>query len=196
MSEFESTGILYVKYAKRTIDLDFELGYAKKGDVGLDLPVVMIKDDPKFKITPHNDYLINWKERWFDIPGHGMAEVPCGLSVKVPDDAWANIKPRSSTPWKRRLHVSEGVIDSGYTGPLYILVGNPNNEPARIREMDRLAQLIIMPKYRTYQADASGAFCGHGGIEIEKSDSLPSTERGDTGFGSSGGVQDGENDAR
>jgi deoxyuridine 5'-triphosphate nucleotidohydrolase len=171
------------------VDLNFNLEYAKEGDVGLDLPVAMIKGDEKFKITPHNDYLINWEERWFDIPAKGMAEIPCGLSVKVPDDAWGNIKPRSSTPWKRRLHVSEGVIDSGYTGPLYILVNNPNNEPSRIKEMDRLAQLIIVPKYRSYHVDAGGAVCGHSEIAIEKSSDLPSTERGDTGFGSSGGVQ-------
>ena len=192
--DYQGQGVLYVKYEQQTKDMGFNLQYAKPGDVGLDLPVVMSKDDPKFKITPHRDYLINWEEKWFDIPAHGMAEVPCGLSVKVPDDAWANIKPRSSTGWKRRLLVYEGVIDSQYVGPLYILVQNPNSSPARIHEGDKLAQLIIMPKYNTYYYEQLNSPMGIGchekctqrGIGIEQAEQLPETVRGATGFGSSG----------
>ena len=163
---------LYVKYDPILVEKGFELKHAKPGDVGFDLPVVM---DDRLKIEPFKDYYINWKERWFDIPPHGSAEIPCGMAVKIPNNAWGNIKGRSSTRWKRKLHVAEGVIDSDYVGPLYVLVDNPNGITVRIAEFDRLAQLLILPKSEDQPI-----------IKVEQ---LPSTERGNTGFGSSGGIK-------
>ncbi|MEM3097489.1 MAG: hypothetical protein QXU32_02050 [Nitrososphaerales archaeon] len=169
---YERIGVLYVKYDEILVKNNYKLSYAKPGDVGLDLPVVM---NEHLKIRPFREYYINTLERWFDIPPGGTAEIPCGLSVKLPDDAWGNIKPRSSTGWKRNLNVLEGTIDSGYTGPLYVLVKNPNSEPIRIYEFDRLAQLIVLPKYPS--------------LRICTADELPTTERGNSGFGSSGGIR-------
>jgi deoxyuridine 5'-triphosphate nucleotidohydrolase len=164
------TDCLYIKYDQILLDKKFELKHAKPGDVGYDLPVVM---SDKLKIEPHQDYYVNNHERWFDIPPFGLAEIPCGLSIKIPDGYWGNIKPRSSTGWKRRLVVYEGVIDSQYTGSLFILAENPGNKPARIREFDKLAQLILIPKAGEHQV--------HSMVVPE----LPKTVRGDTGFGSS-----------
>ena len=148
----------------------FELKHALPGDVGYDLPVVV---DERLKVQPNRSYFINLVERWFDIPPHGYAEVPCGLAVKVPDDCWGNIKARSSTGWRRRLAVNEAVIDSQYVGPLFILVFNPSNEPVRIKAGEKLAQLILIPKKREPVA-----------VEVRKE--LPQTVRNESGFGSSG----------
>ena len=180
--QYDNNGILYVKYDQALIDKGYTLEYAKQGDVGLDLPVVM---DDRLQVKPFRDYYINKENGWFDIPANGIAEVPCGLAVKVPDDAWANIKPRSSTPWKKKLIVFEAVIDSGYTGPLFILVHNPQHGPVRIHEWDRLAQMIIIPKYHVHNVDS---FMKSEGINIEDVSELPQTDRADTGFGSSGGI--------
>jgi len=160
---------LYVKYDQILLDRSFKLKHAKPEDVGYDLPVLM---DERLKIEPNMPYYLNWDERWFDIPPQGSAEIPCGLSVKLPNNAWGNIKPRSSTGWKRKLSVIEGVIDSGYVGPLFILVHNSNNHTVRINEFDRLAQFIIIPKY------------AYSSLKIESVDRLPQTERSNTGFGS------------
>ena len=173
--DFAKTGVFYVKYDDVNIKREYQLRYAKEGDVGLDLPVVI---DKRLKIEPHRGYYINFKEEWFDIPPSGLAEIPCGLSIKVPEDSWANIKPRSSTAWRKRLVVNEGIIDSGYVGPIFILVFNPNLEPIRVKAGDRLAQLIIVPKYPVEKI-----------ISVSY---LPQTERGKTGFGSSGGVSESE----
>lgn len=170
--------MLYVKYDPILVSKQFKLQHAKPGDVGYDLPVVM---DERLKIEPFKDYYINWEERWFDVPPHGSAEVPCGMAVKIPDDAWGNIKGRSSTRWKRKLHVAEGVIDSDYVGPLYVLVDNPNNIPIRIAEFDRIAQLLILPKYVSHTMN--------GILPVEEVEQLPDTVRGQTGFGSSGGIK-------
>ena len=168
ISEFQKVGYLYVKYDQILIDKKFELKHAKPYDIGLDLPVVM---DNRLKIEPYQDYYINHTEKWFDIPPLGLAEIPCGLSIKIPDNAWGNIKPRSSTGWRLKLVVFEGVIDSGYIGPIYILVENPNSRTIRIHEFDKLAQLIVLPKYEP--------------LSIVSVDELPKTIRGITGFGSS-----------
>jgi dUTP pyrophosphatase len=160
---------------------NWDLAYAKPGDVGLDLPVIINPKNERFKprIKPHRHYYIapngsdDDPQPWIDIPPLGKAEISTGLRVKVPEDSWANIKSRSSTGWKKGLNVFEGVIDSGYTGPLFVLVFNPNSEPVRIHEGDRIAQLIIIPKYPL--------------TSIVKTGDLPNTERGDSGFGSSGG---------
>lgn len=165
---------LLVKYDPVLVDQGFKLEIAKPGDAGMDLPVVM---NDKLKVAPHMDYYINTAERWFDIPPHGFAEIPCGLAVKVPEDAWGNIRPRSSTGWKRRLSVTDATIDSGYTGPIYILVHNPNNTPVRVHEFDRLAQMVIIPKHP------------YGGV-VKSVSELPDTARGNTGFGSSGGMKE------
>jgi len=172
MSAQMETGRLLVKYDPVHYDekiLKFQLKFAKDKDVGLDLPVVV---DKRLKVQPHMDYYINQKEQWFDIPPIGYAEVPCGLAVKIPINAWGSIKARSSTAWKRHLVVTEGVIDEGFVGPLFILVFNPNSHPVRVKAGEKLAQLIIIPKY------------GLKGIETVNE--LPKTERESTCFGSTG----------
>ena len=150
-----------------SLKIDFQ--FAKPGDAGIDLPVVI---NDHLKVVPHRDYYIDHKNQQFDIPGGGYAEIPCGLAVKVPDMAWGNIKPRSSTAWKRRLVVNEAVIDSGYTGPLFILVFNPNIDPVTVVAGEKLAQLIIIPKFPLT-----------GIVAVEE---LPKTARGTDGFGSTG----------
>jgi dUTP pyrophosphatase len=98
-------------------------------------------------------------------------DLDTGFDIKVPSATWGCIKARSST-WKRRkLMVSEGVIDTGYTGKLSVLVFNPWPWPKFIKKGDRLAQLVLIPMcYPT----------------ITFVDEMPITDRGESAFGSSG----------
>lgn len=169
--EFQPSGELYVYQSIG----EWNLRHAKPGDVGLDLPVRikgMEHAKPPIQVYPHCDYYINYQEAWVDIPALGYAELPSGLHIKLPDDAWGLIKARSSTGWKKRLNVVEGTIDSQFVGALCCLVFNPNTKPIRVHHEERLAQLILIPKYPL----KSIIYC----------DKLPETIRGDTGFGSSG----------
>lgn len=111
------------------------------------------------------------EEKWL-WPLQG-AVLDTGWRVKIPVGCWGSIKSRSSTFIKRRIKVYEGVIDSGYTGPLKIIVQNMSLLPKRVRLGDRLAQLIIIGEIRT---------------EVWETPSLDSekTTRGPEGFGSSG----------
>lgn len=95
-----------------------------------------------------------------------------GWKIKIPEGYWGSIKARSSTLMKRKLFINEGVVDSGYTGELSVLVFNPTWLPKRIKIGDRLAQLIIIPQVEIE--------------EIKDAYSMPLTMRGESGFGSTG----------
>lgn len=103
-------------------------------------------------------------------PG-AIAHVPCGVSVKVPSGHFGMITGRSSTFSKKGLLVPQSIIDEGYVGPLYVVAWNPGLVPIAVPTADRIAQLILVP-YVTPVA--------------ELVDSLPETERGTHGFGSTG----------
>jgi dUTP pyrophosphatase len=114
------------------------------------------------------------REFIFIPPGHTV-EVPTGIRVKIPDGHAGFIKGRSSTFYRRKLLVIEGIIDSGYTGQLFVNVWNPafdeDNKPTIIEPMERLGQIVIV----TIPT-----------LDVVVVDKLPVTERGDSGFGSTG----------
>lgn len=146
---------------------DWELKFAKEGDVGLDLPVLV--HNVKF-VKGYEGRIVEGE--WFDIPPGSTVEVPTGLRVKVPNNSWGNIRARSSTGFKLGLMVLDSVIDPGYIGPMYALVHNPTHKAVTVMQGSRLAQLVLIPVYHLEQ--------------IIKVDKLPDTIRGESGFGSSG----------
>lgn len=189
---------------------DWQLGPAKDGDVGMDLPVRIkgmehVEHPPT--LYPPLFGTINYEEGWIDIPAGSYARVPSGLHIKMPDDAWVMVRPRSSTGFKIHLDTFGGTIDSGYIGTLLTLVYNRYTlvkktlcvlkflvcgavglvsksfaarlaksirwGSLRIKDGDRLAQVVLVPKYPLKR--------------IINVDTLPSTIRGTSGFGSSGG---------
>jgi dUTP pyrophosphatase len=74
-------------------------------------------------------------------------DVLCNVRVKLPEDCWGEIRARSSIA-RRGLQVDAGVLDNGYTGPLFVLLRNVNRlsfaGPAvRIKKGDRIGQLVL-----------------------------------------------------
>lgn len=67
--------------------------------------------------------------------------------------------------------VSEGVIDSGYTGSIHVKLYNHGLQSYRVRPGDKISQLVILPIITP---------------KLELVDKLDETERGENGFGSSG----------
>ena len=128
---------------------------------GAKLPTRTFSGDAGFDLYVFGDHTI---------PPGGHANIPTGVRVQFAEGWWGRITGRSSTYHKRGLLVIEGVIDQGYTGPLYVCVRNPNLTPVEIANDDRLGQLI---PHRT--ADI-----------VLEAGKIGLTERGSRGFGSSG----------
>lgn len=102
-----------------------------------------------------------------------FVDVPLGVAIKVPEGTWGLLTARSSTLRKHGLMVAQGVIDCGYTGPLFAGVWNMTNKPVKIEHGMRLVQYILMTNASL-------------GVEAQMVYELPKTERGASGFGSSG----------
>ncbi len=100
-----------------------------------------------------------------------MVNLRTGVFLKLPDGCWGDVRPRSSTFSKRKLFIMGGTIDEGYTGEISVFVWNPTSEPHAVNNGDRLAQLVIAPRIVP---------------QLNIVTDLPTTERGDTGFGSTG----------
>lgn len=107
-------------------------------------------------------------------PGQFL-DVPLGIiRVLLPIGTWARLVGRSSTLRSRGLLVAEGVIDGGYTGPLFAGVFNLTNTAVSLAVGDRIAQLILCPTIDVPVAQTA-------------EHDIPQTDRGTRGFGSSGG---------
>lgn len=108
-----------------------------------------------------------------ELPTNGgfPVDVACHFSMKVPDTHFALIINRSSTARKMGLWVVPGIIDAGYVGPIFTCVYNMTKESVKVEKGMRLAQCILLPRHTP---------------PIKVVDELPTTERGETGFGSTG----------
>ena len=105
-------------------------------------------------------------------PG-GTADIPCGLAMQLPAGVWGLILGRSSTLRTHNLLVNPAVIDTGWRGPLFVNVKNLGDAPFRVKTGMRLGQLIPLPNLAA-------------GLVPTPVDQLDQTDRGVSGFGSSG----------
>jgi len=93
------------------------------------------------------------------------------LAMAIPSGYMGAIWDRSSMAVKRGLHRFAGVIDSGYRGELKVCLWNSADKYCVIHAGERIAQIIFqeVPKFT-----------------LKETLSLDETERGESGFGSSG----------
>ena len=99
--------------------------------------------------------------------------VPTGLSVAFSDEYEIQIRPRSGLAAKNNISVlnTPGTIDSDYRGELKIILFNHGNENFLINNNDRIAQIVLTPIIK---------------MELEETNELPVSIRGEGGFGSTG----------
>ncbi|MAS53589.1 dUTP diphosphatase [Nocardioides sp.] len=111
-------------------------------------------------------------------PGE-RALVPTGIAVALPEGYVALVHPRSGLAVRHGLSIvnTPGTVDAGYRGEIKVLLINHDaREPVVLRRGDRIAQLVIQ---RVERARFT---------EVER---LPESERGDGGYGSTGGFGSG-----
>ena len=99
--------------------------------------------------------------------------VPTGLSVAFSNNFEIQIRPRSGLAVKYNISVlnTPGTIDSDYRGELKVILFNHGNNDFLINNKDRIAQMILTPVIK---------------IDLEQTNDLPDTIRGEGGFGSTG----------
>lgn len=98
-------------------------------------------------------------------------DIPTGVHVALPPGIWLHMVGRSSTLRNSGLLVISAVIDCGYRGELFFGVFNTNHHPVAIDKHQRLAQ-VVPHQILT--------------LNFQLVDELPTSERGNNGFGSSG----------
>ena len=105
-------------------------------------------------------------------PGERGA-VPTGIAVAIPQGFAGLVLPRSGHARRHGIGVvnGPGLIDSGYRGEITVLLINHGNESVSFERGDRIAQLAIV------SAPA---------VEWVEVANLDETDRGESGFGSSG----------
>ena len=105
-------------------------------------------------------------------PG-ARALVPTGLAVAIPSGYAGFVLPRSGLALRHGLTLlnTPGLIDAGYRGEIKVLLINHDCSAVTIARGERIAQLVLQ---RVEHVDL---------VEV---DELPSTARGEGGFGSTG----------
>ena len=101
--------------------------------------------------------------------------LPTGLSIELPEGYVALVCSRSGLAAKHGIQVlnAPGVIDSDYRGEIRVILHNNSDHSVIFRAGDRIAQLMIVPVLS---------------VDWVSVDALGETDRGDGGFGSTGGL--------
>lgn len=99
--------------------------------------------------------------------------VPCGFAMALPIGYEAQVRPRSGLAAKHGVTVlnAPGTIDADYRGEVKVILINHGEADFEIRRGDRIAQMVVAP------------VCG---VSFLERDDLDETERGSSGFGSTG----------
>ena len=102
------------------------------------------------------------------------AVVRTGIAVAIPEGFAGFVHARSGRALSEGLALvnAPGVIDSGYRGEIKVILVNLDAEAAlHIKRGDKIAQLIVQPIQT---------------VDLDEVESLPRSERGEGGFGSTG----------
>lgn len=99
--------------------------------------------------------------------------IPCGFAIELPVGFEVQVRPRSGLAFKHGVTVlnAPGTIDSDYRGEMKVLLINHGDDPFKIEEGDRIAQMLIAPVFLA---------------NFQIADELGPSDRGAGGFGSTG----------
>ena len=104
---------------------------------------------------------------------HERAVVPTGIAIALPEGYEAQVRGRSGLAAKYGVMPANGVgtIDADYRGEIGVILLNTSNTAFVVEPGMRIAQLVVARYER---------------IDWEVVESLEETERGNSGFGSTG----------
>lgn len=137
----------------------------KRLDPTVELPSYAYEGDAGLDLRSAEDVTLQPFERML---------IPTGLAIAIPEGYAGFVQPRSGMALKRGLSMpnSPGLIDAHYRGELKVVAINLDpKEPIHIERGERIAQLVIQ-KVPT--------------VDLVEVAELDETDRGVSGFGSSG----------
>jgi dUTP pyrophosphatase len=107
------------------------------------------------------------------LPARERALIPTGIAAAIPVGYVGLVFGRSGLGIRHGVTMANGVgvIDSDYRGEFHVALVNHSDVSYNVKDGDRIAQLLIMPV---------------ASVTFTQVDSLDSTERGESGFGSTG----------
>ncbi|TFG13902.1 MAG: dUTP diphosphatase [Promethearchaeota archaeon] len=143
---------------------------SKKGDAGADARIMGFKsiihrDDKKELVDIDADsYILKPLER---------IGCPLGFATAIPEGYYFKVVPRSGLALWEGISIvnSPGTIDSGYRNEWMAIVVNLSNKDVILKKGDRICQIILGKIYD---------------YEFIKTDNLAESDRGLSGFGSTG----------
>jgi len=143
-----------------------EVVRVRPGPAPLDLPGYMSPDAAGL------DLLADVEHDLPLAPGE-RALVPTGIAIALPPGYEGQVRPRSGLALRAGVTVlnAPGTIDADYRGEIQVVLVNLGREALTVRRGDRIAQLVVAPVTR---------------IAWREVPALPSSGRGDGGFGSTG----------
>lgn len=104
------------------------------------------------------------------VPPHGRCVIDTGVHVGIPAGYVGKLESKSGLMRNAGL-TTRGTIDAGYTGTIQVVVFNHSDKAYTFNEGDKVTQLVIYPIVTPTPVQ----------VEI-----VDKTERGDSGFGSTG----------
>ena len=119
------------------------------------------------------DLYADIREPFITIAPHQTKVIDSGIACEFPEGYFGLVLPRSSIGIKRGLSLAQGsaVIDEDFVGEIKLAFLNHTDHDVILERGERVAQMILLP-YFLYN--------------IEETDKLKDTERGDNGIGSTG----------
>ena len=141
--------------------------------------VLIKKLDPKVELPTYKTDgasgmdLMAFVEEPINLKPNSSCLVPTGLAVAFSSDFEIQIRPRSGLAAKDNISVlnTPGTVDSDYRGEIKVILFNHGKNDFLINNKDRIAQMILTPVIK---------------MDLEETDDLPETIRGEGGFGSTG----------
>ena len=101
-----------------------------------------------------------------------IKKIHTGIILELPDGFESQIRPRSGFALKGiTIPNSPGTVDSDYRGELIVILQNLGQEDFIVEHSMRVAQVVIVPFFQ---------------FNFSETEALSSTERGSSGFGSTG----------
>ena len=134
----------------------------EKLDKDAKLPAYAHSGDAGLDIYTNEEYVLKPNERYL---------FTTGIKIAVPTEHVGLVWDKSGLAVKNGIKTMAGVIDEGYRGELQVLVVNLSEQEFKVEKNSKIAQLIIQKKQT---------------VQVQETDNLEETSRGEDGFGSTG----------